>query len=107
MGIEPTYSAWKAEVLPLNYTRLFQSESRQSAHLTRRRVKQLSNMVEGEGFEPSKHEATDLQSVGFDRSPTPPNSQGRTFSFSICTVSTYFQHLLKKTFPTDAFAIIQ
>ena len=23
MGIEPTTSAWKAEVLPLNYTRLF------------------------------------------------------------------------------------
>ena len=23
MGIEPTLSAWKAEVLPLNYTRLF------------------------------------------------------------------------------------
>ena len=23
MGIEPTYSAWKAEVLPLNYTRIF------------------------------------------------------------------------------------
>ena len=23
MGIEPTPSAWKAEVLPLNYTRLF------------------------------------------------------------------------------------
>ena len=22
MGIEPTLSAWKAEVLPLNYTRL-------------------------------------------------------------------------------------
>lgn len=22
MGIEPTYSAWKAEVLPLNYTRV-------------------------------------------------------------------------------------
>jgi hypothetical protein len=29
-------------------------------------------MVEGEGFEPSKHEAADLQSAGFDRSPTPP-----------------------------------
>ena len=27
-------------------------------------------MVEGEGFEPSKHEAADLQSAGFDRSPT-------------------------------------
>ena len=25
-------------------------------------------MVEGEGFEPSKHEAADLQSAGFDRS---------------------------------------
>jgi Trm5-related predicted tRNA methylase len=23
MGIEPTLSAWKAEVLPLNYTRMF------------------------------------------------------------------------------------
>ena len=29
-------------------------------------------MVEEEGFEPSKHEAADLQSAGFDRSPTPP-----------------------------------
>ena len=32
-------------------------------------------MVEGEGFEPSKHEAADLQSAGFDRSPTPPEYQ--------------------------------
>jgi hypothetical protein len=24
MGIEPTLSAWKAEVLPLNYTRSYQ-----------------------------------------------------------------------------------
>ena len=29
-------------------------------------------MVEGAGFEPAKHEAADLQSAGFDRSPTPP-----------------------------------
>ncbi len=34
MGIEPTLSAWKAEVLPLNYTRI--------------------SMVEGVGFEPTK-----------------------------------------------------
>jgi hypothetical protein len=27
MGIEPTSSAWKAEVLPLNYTRWFYSLS--------------------------------------------------------------------------------
>ncbi len=33
-GIEPAPSAWKAEVLPLNYTRL--------------------TRLEGEGFEPSK-----------------------------------------------------
>jgi len=24
MGIEPTYSAWEADVLPLNYTRIRQ-----------------------------------------------------------------------------------
>ena len=29
-------------------------------------------VVEGAGFEPAKHEAADLQSAGFDRSPTPP-----------------------------------
>jgi hypothetical protein len=38
-GIEPASLAWKAKVLPLNYTR---------------NLKQLQNMVEGEGFEPSK-----------------------------------------------------
>ena len=26
MGIEPTSSAWKAEVLPLNYTRALESQ---------------------------------------------------------------------------------
>ncbi len=56
MGIEPTPSAWKAEVLPLNYTRA------QNPNL----------VVEGEGFEPSKAEPSDLQSDPFDRSGTPP-----------------------------------
>ena len=32
MGIEPTYSAWKAEVLPLNYTR---AAKRRIAHQNR------------------------------------------------------------------------
>ena len=32
-------------------------------------------LVEGEGFEPSKAEPTDLQSVPFDRSGTPPAKQ--------------------------------
>ena len=26
MGIEPTFSAWEADVLPLNYTRMHLSE---------------------------------------------------------------------------------
>ncbi|KTC82520.1 hypothetical protein Lbru_1745 [Legionella brunensis] len=57
MGIEPTLSAWKAEVLPLNYTRL---------------LTYFSILVEGEGFEPSKAEPSDLQSDPFGRSGTPP-----------------------------------
>lgn len=57
MGIEPTLSAWKAEVLPLNYTR--------------NRVAS-EDMVEGGGFEPPKDEPADLQSAPFDRSGTPP-----------------------------------
>lgn len=62
MGIEPTLSAWKAEVLPLNYTR--------TRHLNSRH---LYLMVEGAGFEPAKAEPSDLQSDPFDRSGTPPN----------------------------------
>jgi hypothetical protein len=36
-------------------------------------VLQLIVLVEGEGFEPSKPVATDLQSVPFDRSGIPPS----------------------------------
>ncbi len=53
IGIEPTSSAWKAEVLPLNYTRNIK-------------------MVEGGGFEPPKAEPADLQSAPVDRLGTPP-----------------------------------
>ena len=47
-GIEPASSAWKAEVLPLNYARLPTLRLRPQAD------DQASNLVEGEGFEPSK-----------------------------------------------------
>lgn len=57
MGIEPTQSAWKAGVLPLNYTR------RSNSNL----------MVEGGGFEPPKVEPADLQSDPFGHSGTPPS----------------------------------
>jgi hypothetical protein len=59
MGIEPTPSAWKAEVLPLNYTRNFLN----------------FKLVEGVGFEPTKAEPSDLQSDPFDRSGTPPRAE--------------------------------
>ncbi len=48
-------------------------------------------MVEGEGFEPSKAEPTDLQSVPFDRSGTPPNfvtAETRDYSSLPVTPST-------------------
>ena len=63
-GIEPASSAWKAEVLPLNYTR--------AENLLARPARPVCMLVEGEGFEPSKAEPTDLQSVPFDRLGTPP-----------------------------------
>ncbi len=68
MGIEPTYSAWKAEVLPLNYTRNDQ-RYREPANQQQHKL-----LVEGGGFEPPKVEPTDLQSVPFGRSGTPPKS---------------------------------
>ena len=74
VGIEPTLSAWKAEVLPLNYTRL-----------------NCFLLVEGEGFEPSKAEPSDLQSDPFDRSGTPPNARhflsGKKQSQAFCNMS--------------------
>jgi hypothetical protein len=64
MGIEPTCSAWKADVLPLNYTRLCQPSTYT-----------LIILVEGGGFEPPKAEPSDLQSDPFGHSGTPPKMQ--------------------------------
>ncbi len=76
MGIEPTSSAWKAEVLPLNYTRQTTSQAQSTHHQPT--IKLLSartdgqKLVEGGGFEPPKALPADLQSAHFDRSGTPP-----------------------------------
>ena len=64
MGIEPTSSAWKAEVLPLNYART--TADFLFGFLSNNKV------VEGGGFEPPKASPTDLQSAPFGRSGTPP-----------------------------------
>jgi hypothetical protein len=53
MGIEPTSSAWKAEVLPLNYTRALAPETRmRGPPMTLHR--RTEKLVEGVGFEPTK-----------------------------------------------------
>ena len=44
-------------------------------------------MVEGEGFEPSKAEPTDLQSAPFDRSGTPPTGKDDILSESLVNVN--------------------
>ena len=61
-GIEPAYSAWKAAALPLCYTRKFWSCDRTFD----------TPMVEEAGFEPAYAKRTDLQSVSFNHSDTPP-----------------------------------
>ena len=79
MRIELTLSAWKAEVLPLNYIRKNWSGRRDSNSrpspwqgdalpLSHFRV----ILVEGDGFEPSKAPLTDLQSAPFSHSGIPP-----------------------------------
>jgi hypothetical protein len=55
-GIEPASSAWKAEVLPLNYVRFLFGHKKQSAFMTTgrplRSIQAL--LVQGGGFEPPK-----------------------------------------------------
>ena len=63
MGIEPTSSAWKAEVLPLNYTRKKKPPSDNAT----------TNYFSGGGrIRTYEVETADLQSAPFDRSGTPP-----------------------------------
>jgi hypothetical protein len=59
----PRPSAWKADAL--------------AAELFPLKLLQNKKMVEGGGFEPPKASPTDLQSVPFDRSGTPPRLRGR------------------------------
>ena len=77
-GIEPVSSAWKAEVLPLYHIRIKWSGRRDSNSrpspwqgdalpLSHFRI-----LVEGDGFEPSKAQLTDLQSAPFGHSGIPP-----------------------------------
>ena len=80
MGIEPTLSAWKAEVLPLNYTRRVST-------LWPTHFREPPTVVEGGGFEPPKAEPSDLQSDPFGRSGTPPEPEGRILMKQLALVN--------------------
>ena len=75
MGIEPTPSAWKAEILPLNYTRLDTRRCLAFRPLPRAVAFRPRAMVEGVGFEPTKASPADLQSAPVDRLGTPPSGK--------------------------------
>src|SRR5262245_20472631 len=91
MGIEPTRSAWKADVLPLNYARGGRSLVRASPTRARRRERssawesqrtrrneRAARVVGGTGFEPVKAMPSDLQSDPFGRSGILPRCRART-----------------------------
>ena len=79
-GIEPAASAWKAEVLPLYDICILERKTRfelATLALARRcsTPEPLPHMlVEGDGFEPSKAQLTDLQSAPFGHSGIPRKS---------------------------------
>ena len=74
-GIEPASSAWKAEVIAII----------RCSH----RMLGTFKMVEGEGFEPSKAEPSDLQSDPFDRSGTPPSYRNKMVPTAGIELATY------------------
>ncbi|MDF2867700.1 MAG: hypothetical protein K0S11_1170 [Gammaproteobacteria bacterium] len=56
MGIEPTLSAWKAEVLPLNYTR--ENWWRGKDSNLRRQSRQIYSLIPLAAREPLQNQAT-------------------------------------------------
>ncbi len=77
MGIEPTSSAWKAEVIAfIQHPPAF------------------NPMVEGGGFEPPKAEPADLQSAPFGHSGTPPKIVNGAFSLNYSFMSTINRGLI-------------
>jgi hypothetical protein len=101
MGLEPTSSAWKAEVLAFElHPQTLQTIMKN--HFTTPLILQIESlqphklqpqtMVEGGGFEPPKAEPADLQSAPFDRSGTPPHqtsTQTTVFTQQIKTINAH------------------
>ena len=72
-GIEPASSAWKAEVLPLNYTR-YEIQTMNRYKQDNLEFPRLASLKSGGGgwIRTSEAFASDLQSDPFGRSGTPP-----------------------------------
>ena len=86
-GIEPASSAWKAEVLPLNYTRGNRLLTPGPTPAIGGSTTPAGVILGGGGWiRTTEARASDLQSDPFGHSGTPP--EGRTFSRSGPPVST-------------------
>ena len=86
-GIEPASSAWKAEVLPLNYTRGNRLSTPGPTPADGGSKTPAEIILGGGGWiRTTEARASDLQSDPFGHSGTPP--EGRTFSRSGPPVST-------------------
>lgn len=74
MGIEPTLPAWKAGVLPLNYTRKNTLKPKQMKSInTQKQDKKVDTGGGGRIRTYVDMMSTDLQSVAFNHSATPPH----------------------------------
>src|SRR6476660_2202795 len=79
-GIEPASSAWKAGVLPLNYSRLWRHECSRKHALTSTQLHHFSNALRYQqerwwrrlDSNQRRRKPTDLQSAPFSHSGTPP-----------------------------------
>ena|GEM_PF-2435593 len=79
-GSNSRHSVWKTEALPTELHPRIHLNNHNAIRLILLFQHQvnlgnllLNTLVEGEGFEPSYSERTDLQSVAFNHSATPPN----------------------------------
>lgn len=77
-GIEPASLAWKARVLPLNYSRIGQQALRARARKRTRRIVSTNAFDWWRGLDSNqcRRKPTDLQSAPFSHSGTPPENPG-------------------------------
>ena len=84
MGIEPTPSAWKAEVLPLNYTRMsHRIWWRGKDSNLRRQSRQIYSLIPLTAREPLQNESVILNRSSF---------WVKFFSFNLCSIQLTLHH---------------